>query len=193
MDFLGTVDAGCGVAIDGAGRIVVAGDTVLPSTVCYRTALTALRLLPDGTPDTAFAGDGSRIFKRNPHIYLCSSGERDVRLQAHGSIVLAGRLTARTVIHLTKGGALDTMFGDGGIADVDSVSANWGFSPACRMTTDAQGNIVIVSRSDHRVGSHWSGASRSRCARCEPTGRASGCAATGRSSRERATTRCGCA
>jgi uncharacterized delta-60 repeat protein len=154
MDFLGTVDAGCGVAIDGTGRIVVAGDTVLPSTVSYRTALTAVRLLPDGTPDTAFAGDGSRIFKRNPHTYLCSSGETDVRPQADGSTVLAGRQTACTVIHLTKGGALDTTFSDGGIAAVESISANWGFSPACRMTTDAQGNIVLVSRSDHRVGSH---------------------------------------
>jgi uncharacterized delta-60 repeat protein len=151
VDFLGTFDAGCGVAVDSVGRIVVAGDTVIPSTTSTRTALTVVRLLSNGTVDTTFGSNGSRIFKRNPRIFLCTARETDVRPQIDNSIVLAGRGQTCTVVRITKGGALDTKFSGDGIEPVDAINENWGFSAACRMATDPQGRIVLVSRSDHRV------------------------------------------
>jgi uncharacterized delta-60 repeat protein len=102
------------VAIDGAGRIVVAGSVGLGSS-----DVAVARLRPGGVPDPAFGGDGRvRIDLGADDV------AQDVAIAPDGGVVLVGeRRTANGsawfVLRLGSGGARDRSFGTNGLAITD--------------------------------------------------------------------------
>jgi uncharacterized delta-60 repeat protein len=111
-------DAARGIAIQPAdGKIVVAGDSIIPSTKTRDFAV--LRYNTNGTLDTTFSGDGRLItnFGGQEQAY-------DVALQANGKIVVVGQICSNTaptcdvaLARYNPNGALDSTFsGDGKVA-----------------------------------------------------------------------------
>jgi uncharacterized delta-60 repeat protein len=98
-----------GVALDGAGRIVVGGSTA--------SGLTAIRLTPDGTPDPTFSGDGIATVAAGG---AASGG--DLALTQSGSIIVGGSGCDASgachfaVARLTSSGTPDTAFSGDGVA-----------------------------------------------------------------------------
>lgn len=100
---------GHAIAIDAAGRIVVAGGTETPTG----TDVLVLRYLTDGTLDTSFGGDGV--------VTTPTGGDGgpafDVAIDGEGRIVV-GAMGSK-LIRYQPNGTLDPSFGDSGIATID--------------------------------------------------------------------------
>ncbi|MBG7606329.1 MAG: hypothetical protein IZT58_17155 [Actinobacteria bacterium] len=101
-------DGGWDVAVQGDGKIVVAGTSRLESS----NHLTVLRFDKDGTPDTAFGYNGYAVIN-----FGVSSEGRAVAIQPDGKIVVAGNTATSevAVARLDSAGVLDSTFGTGGI------------------------------------------------------------------------------
>jgi uncharacterized delta-60 repeat protein len=112
--------AAYGVAVDSAGKIVLAGSAIVSSTGANALAV---RLTTKGAPDRAFSGDGA--------VYLPASTSKDTFSNQEpfpgaggvvisgGDIVLGGYfdnlgVKRPAVWGLGSSGATDTAFGDGG-------------------------------------------------------------------------------
>lgn len=138
-DGIATTDVGgfgvaSAVAIDGSGRIVVAGSTLTP------WGFTVARYNQDGSLDTTF-GTGGLVttLARN------EARAAAVALDAAGRIVVAGYAADNTdmdvmVARYTSAGRLDAAFGAGGVALIDS----GGVSSADAVTVDAHGRPVVA-------------------------------------------------
>jgi uncharacterized delta-60 repeat protein len=109
-------DQGRVVAIGPGGRIAVVGISDLPS---FRNAVGVAMLESDGTPDAAFAGDGTTLVQTE-------SGEDDrgegVDFQSDGKIVIADSTGAGigdgfTLIRLGLDGKPDSSFGSEGVVE----------------------------------------------------------------------------
>lgn len=109
-------DQGRVVALGPGGRIAVVGISDLPS---FRNAVGVAMLESDGTPEAAFAGDGTTTVQTE-------SGEDDrgegVDFQPEGKIVIADSTGAGigdgfTLIRLGLNGKLDPSFGGDGIVE----------------------------------------------------------------------------
>ncbi len=100
------------VAIDGSGDYVLAGNVLPKGTDSNLPAV--VRLHPDGTPDTALAGTGSRVYTT-----LTDDFVRHVRIDGD-AILLGGQHEAdgfeNVVARVTRAGDLDGAFGSGGVA-----------------------------------------------------------------------------
>lgn len=81
----GGLDVLRGVDIDADGKVVVAGETQLTGG---EWQMVILRLLPDGTLDPSFSGDG--VLTRGTSVYNSGSYGRDVRCLPDGSILVCG-------------------------------------------------------------------------------------------------------
>lgn len=140
-----TVDIGPGageianaVEIDGSGRIVVAGDTSDPGPVY---AITAARLLANGSLDTSFATGGRFSTGSNPSLYA-----DDVAIDKAGRILLAGTEAGALsndarLFRLLPDGAVDPSFGGGQALREDFLAANgWGYGALI----DNQGRYVLT-------------------------------------------------
>jgi uncharacterized delta-60 repeat protein len=108
------------VAVQPDGKLLVAGSTgTFINFAPVNMDFAVVRLLPDGTPDLSFDGDGSQT------VGFGGKGEfgRDVLPQADGSILVAGEAgedqTGLDVARLTSTGALDPSFGTDGRAMID--------------------------------------------------------------------------
>jgi uncharacterized delta-60 repeat protein len=105
-----------GVAIDSAGRLVVAGQAFDNST--NRQYLQVLRYLPDGRLDPSFGSGG----KLTSLIAGRSAAAASVLLAGDGKIVIGGSAqdpaggTAVMVARLAQNGTFDSSFGSGGVA-----------------------------------------------------------------------------
>ena len=97
------------VALQTDGKIVVAGQGHNGTDMDFAV----MRLLPDGTLDPTFSGDGKVIIPETNYLM-------DVGIQSDGSIILAGSVDGRFgVVRLTEFGQVDVSFsGDGIVADV---------------------------------------------------------------------------
>ena len=128
------------VTVDPQGRIVATGS-------CRGLKqLIVTRLLPDGTPDPSFSGDGSAVVD-GPGGALAVGG--DIVRQADGSLVVGGSVFADgerrfAAAGFTDAGALDTGFGDGGFIVTDPAGSP--LSEARGITTVADGNVVAAGR-----------------------------------------------
>lgn len=109
-------DQGRVVAIGPGGRIAVVGISDLPS---FRNGVAVAMLESDGTPEAAFAGDGTTVV-------TTESGEDDrgegVAFQPDGKIVIADSTGAGggdgfTVIRLGLDGKPDSSFGGDGVVE----------------------------------------------------------------------------
>ena len=135
----GLGDGGSAVAIQGDGKIVVAGGSGDAVGGSYDLALS--RYTPDGTLDPSFSGDGK--------LTTDFGGGNDaaaVALQADGKIVVAGSSrigTAQNDLALARyraDGSLDTAFSDEGTVTTDL----GGYDDRAGVAIQADGRIVVA-------------------------------------------------
>ena len=105
------------VAIDSAGRIVVAGTIIISPG--GQTRFAVARLNPDGSPDTSFDGDGKAT------AFSVNSVALAVAIQGNDKIVMGGYVNATTsarnfaLARFDVNGTLDSTFGSGGLVITD--------------------------------------------------------------------------
>jgi uncharacterized delta-60 repeat protein len=105
------VDMATSLAVDGQGRIVVAGDAgSAPAT----SDAGILRLLPDGHLDKWFAGDGTLVYDTAVEVRV-----HDVAVQSDGKIVIGAGWgsypTVDTMIQRFRDNGVADTFGPGGL------------------------------------------------------------------------------
>ncbi len=129
--FSATGDNAYGVAIDGDGKIVVAG------TVAGRfgnSEIGVARFNADGSLDTSFDTDGSIITN-----YGAIDSAYAMAIQADGKIVVAGAVdNVITVIRYNTDGSLDATF------DTDGIAVGAAAQAARAVAIDGSGNIVVA-------------------------------------------------
>jgi uncharacterized delta-60 repeat protein len=124
----GGADTAEAIALQGDGRIVVAGTS--------NPGLLIARYLPDGTPDPSFSGDGRLI---------TNFSANDLALDSDGRIVVAGTRSGpeAALARFEPDGTPDTSFSGDGVATVGFAEASSGYSVAI----EPQGNLVLGGRS----------------------------------------------
>lgn len=123
------------------GRIVGAG--IGPGLL--QQGFAVARVMPDGTPDPSFDGDGRAEASFGTRV----AGGNAVALQSDGKIVVGGRLDDEApqfsydfaLVRFTADGALDPTFGDGGLVVTDLAGAADGIEA---IGIDSQGRIVAA-------------------------------------------------
>jgi uncharacterized delta-60 repeat protein/uncharacterized repeat protein (TIGR01451 family) len=142
-DFAGSADVAWGMAIQGDGKIVVAGLADISGTGDFALA----RYNPDGSLDTAFAGDGRVTTDFD-------AGSSDlayaVALQSDGKIVAAGVAVISgtndfALARYNTDGSLDTTFDGDGLTTTDFGA---GLDQASAVAIQGDGKIVAVGRAD---------------------------------------------
>jgi len=148
IDFAGDSDFAQGVAVDAAGRIVVAGYAVQGG----QRDIALARLLPDGSLDGTF-GTGGIV---TTDVAGFGDQANDVAVLPGGAIVVAGTrvdsdgVTADPVlVRYQPDGSLDPTFGVGGIAIAD-----FGFRPAgaLGLVVQSDGKLVVAGTAQTGVG-----------------------------------------
>lgn len=142
LDFAAVADA---VAVQGDGRIVISGYKWNASADEY--TLVIARLLPDGTVDVSFSGDGKVAADY-------ASFSSDVAIQDDGKIVVAGRDVTDAdrdflVARYQSDGSLDPTFAGDGIVTTDTGASE----VTGDMLVDPRGRIVVVG-TVYGVGRH---------------------------------------
>ncbi len=128
----GNSHIGSSVVLDPDGRIVVAGSR--------DDRLIVVRLLPDGSIDTAFGASGIFEGPRTHDLAAADLGPRAtiLRTASGGYRVTASNQAGCQVVGLTANGVIDNSFGTSGIATVDT-------STACRsMRLQADGRLLVA-------------------------------------------------
>jgi len=148
-DFFGGVDAAYAIAIQGDGRLVVAGYALHTSD--YSTGDFALaRYNPDGTLDQSFGSGG----KQTTDFFGNLDSVSGLTIQPDGKIVAAGyaRNSADTstddfaLARYNQDGALDQTFGSGGKQTTDF----FGHEDAAEgVTLQADGKILLAGQTYH--------------------------------------------
>lgn len=134
------------VALYPDGRVLVAGEAN------HRfTAALLVRLLPDGTPDPSFAGDG---VIEAPRFAPPAQNEvfQAVLIEPDGDIVVAGRShsyeqTRLLIARYKPDGTLDPAFGDGGFVIDDTRNYN-----VRGLARRPDGRLLVAG---DRTGEHW--------------------------------------
>jgi uncharacterized delta-60 repeat protein len=161
VDFGNPNDFGRGIAVDAAGRLVLAGqtDNGRGGSEAVRDFAVA-RLTPAGNLDATFSGDGRQT--------VDFGGDRDaadaVAIQADGRIVAAGEVQAPSLdaefalVRLTDAGELDPTFAGDGRQSTDLR----GDDSASDLAIAGDGRIVAAGRADNSSGSADFAAARYR-------------------------------
>lgn len=105
----GLEESFCDVAIDPQGRIVAVGYTLTQQGIFE---VVAVRLLPDGTADDSFSGNG--LARLGDELGIVAF---DIAFDAEGRILIAGDtlFEAAMALRLNQDGTLDESFGAGGL------------------------------------------------------------------------------
>lgn len=151
LDFDPTRENVCqGVAVQSDGRIVLVGYRELG--VLNARSFMVIRLLPDGTLDNSFSGDG--YVSINFGLMFGSQDDGTaVALQADGRIVVAGRAQqapgdyTMAVARLNPDGSLDTSFNGFGRAWVDIPHGAPRLDVAWDVAVQPDGRIVLAGES----------------------------------------------
>jgi uncharacterized delta-60 repeat protein len=139
---LGRNDRLAAVALDGAGRIVLAGTSWGRSSALRRSRMLIARLMPDGQLDGSFADHGLRATELGG-----GAAAEDLELKPHGGILVAGsertaeRKARFALLKLDSTGHLDPSFGGDGVHLI-------GFGPrrdahGVALNLDARGRITV--------------------------------------------------
>ena len=140
-----------GVAVDGSGRIVVAGSSqVSPNTIFTQFALA--RLEPDGSSDGTFGAGGETFLT-----FGSGPGEVDtvggLLLDSAGNIIVGGTTTPDTYgydgsLALARlkaaDGSLDQNFGNGGKVTVGNLSPDGYSMAAAQLAMDSAGHFALA-------------------------------------------------
>ncbi|HET8677846.1 MAG TPA: BACON domain-containing carbohydrate-binding protein, partial [Blastocatellia bacterium] len=142
-------DSGAAVAIQGDGRVVVAG-TSNPGTNLSFDDFAVVRYNPDGSLDTSFDSDG----KVSTPIGAGADRGRALAIQSDSKIVVAGNSNNGTnddfaVVRYNSNGSLDTSYGTGGKVVVDLSN---GSDSANGVALDSLGRAVVVGGADGLFG-----------------------------------------
>ena len=133
------------VAIQGDGKIVVAGETT-DSTGAAAKGMLVLRLKSNGSPDRKFSGNGiANALGDQSGKGLGVTIQRDGKIIVSGSAPIADGYPRAAFARFKPGGGLDRTFGKGGVAVLDT-------SPRFAVANDlfVQGNGRIVFGGSHR-------------------------------------------
>lgn len=124
IDFGSSVDRAWSVAVDSAGRILVGGSTRQDGT---GDDFAVARLMPDGSLDTSFAGDGKQTidFASITETGLSVAVDSADRVLMSGYSYQGATGYDFAVARLTVGGLLDTSFGGGGKQTIDFASTDF--------------------------------------------------------------------
>jgi uncharacterized delta-60 repeat protein len=130
-------DLATGMAIQPNGRIVMTGVSDFLSS--NQQAVT-IRLTAAGRADHTFNGDGVELFAPPSG----TTQGQDVAVQKNGKVVVAATADDGTIdlIRYTSGGALDSGFGTGGVATLQSGASDTDRAGALAIQGD--GKIVVV-------------------------------------------------
>jgi uncharacterized delta-60 repeat protein len=132
------------VALDGSGRIVVAGTSWRHSSALGQSRMVVARLMPNGQLDTAFADHGVRTFALG-----VGAAAEDLEIGPHGKILIAGsakrarRLPDFALVRLDRMGHLDSSFGGGDGAELISFGPErpaYGYA----LDRDARGRTTVA-------------------------------------------------
>ncbi len=123
----GGQDQACAVAVGPDGTIVVAGSASLPT----RADIAVAKLLPDGTLDPSFDGDGKAVIPFDPSVPDSTdvSLAQAVVVQPDGKILVGGVGFSNAnngdcfVVRLNADGSLDSGFGVGGRLSLGEASS----------------------------------------------------------------------
>lgn len=147
-------DIGVGVAVDGSGRIVMAGYS---SNAAGNQDMTVWRYNADGTPDAGFGSNG--VFR---HDNAAGGGGNDVgrtlAVDGSGRIVVVGWSPGATtgddfaLWRLTPGGALDGSFNGQGFVTQAGAAGGNGTDTGRDVAIDGQGRIVATGESANPAG-----------------------------------------
>jgi uncharacterized delta-60 repeat protein len=122
VDMTGTElwpDVGSSIDIDAQGNIYICGGTRNGSTPLDND-FAVVKLLPNGTLDPVFDGDGKQLYNLTGGAEFGSG----VKVLADGSIVFGGATNNSMVIaKVDSAGVLDPLFGTGGFVNITSPSA----------------------------------------------------------------------
>jgi uncharacterized delta-60 repeat protein len=142
---------GNALAIDGSGRIVVAGQAMDGGGNFY---MVVWRWLANGTLDTGFNGTGYKSLANLGG----ALGEiaNAVTLDGQGRILLAGYATGATkimaLVRLSSNGAPDASFGTAGVVTHNSAAGGAGDDRANAVLVDSSGKILVVGASFNSGG-----------------------------------------
>jgi len=151
-DFAGQSDTARAVAIQGDGKIVVAGDTIVarddPGQYASDQDFALARYNADGTLDTTFGGDGRTTTDFRGSLTGVFSWDRalSVGIQANGKIVAAGWAQPGTnvdfgLVRYNADGTLDASFGGDGKVNTDFAGHG---ARAAALGIQADGGIVVA-------------------------------------------------
>jgi uncharacterized delta-60 repeat protein len=138
----GTHDSVDDLAIDGSGRIIVAGTTIAEDE--QSSAFALVRLDGGGTLDSTFDGDGKVIASFN-------GGAAGLVLDAAGRLVLAGIAQGEVAVaRFTSAGSPDSSFDGDGV--VKTAGSPGGFDSPFDVGIDSDGRIVVIGMSSPSGG-----------------------------------------
>jgi uncharacterized delta-60 repeat protein len=142
VDVSGASDWAFDLALDGAGRILVAGTTLTEDTAFD---FAVARLTPDGRLDTTFGGDGIVTADFTGGIDTAVG----VAVDRHGRIVAAGTAGGAAenfaAVRYTDDGVPDPTFGDHGNAIADFATTR---EIAEAMVLDRDDGVIVAGRSE---------------------------------------------
>src|SRR6266508_1365330 len=137
LDLQGQQDEAAAVAVDSAGRIVVAGRSWV---VLGNSDAVVVRLLPDGSPDPSFANQGVVVLNLRTDF----DAAYGLALQADGALLVAGSYQPSVLTpwlaRLHADGTRDRRFGRKGLV-IPKVSGAW-----YDVTVQADGRIVTAGQ-----------------------------------------------
>ena len=144
----GATDMAEAVAIDGFGRIVVAGSAFVAGSSTQDRDFAVLRLNANGTRDTSFNGNGVRTFDFGTG----DDSAFGVSVLNNGDLIVGGSAQIGSdddfaVIRLNDNGSLDTAFGNSGKQTV-----HFGFGDDIALETIVRSNGRIVLGGTARIG-----------------------------------------
>jgi uncharacterized delta-60 repeat protein len=141
-DIRSSADGGYAVAIQGDGKIIIAGDASRGNTAIWDIALA--RFNTDGSLDSTFGTSG-----KVTTVVGSGSAASDVSIQNDGKIVIAGGATVDsmrlfTLVRYNTDGSLDSTFGSGGVVTTAVGSSDDG---ATAVSILSDGKIMASGRS----------------------------------------------
>jgi uncharacterized delta-60 repeat protein len=143
---------GIHVAVDGSGRIVVAGNVTSPS----HDVLVA-RFNPNGTLDTTFGAAHSGVVTTD----INGSGDQAYGLVLQGDKILVGGYigqgdgsVAALLVRYNADGSLDGTFGQGGITTAVADPTRQSFMFSSAMAVQPDGTILIAGDFNYGAGAY---------------------------------------